>query len=115
MADKFEPPACPSIQSSKDITIRTLESNFGDGYSQRAGDGLNTTGIAFNAIWPGLTLSQADQIEAFFLSLRGVHPFEWTLPREHEAKLFRCKQWSRTGAGGGHDTITASIERVYDL
>ncbi|WP_319520194.1 phage tail protein [uncultured Martelella sp.] len=115
MADKFEPSACPAITSTKSVELRTLETRFGDGYSQRGGDGLNTTGVTFNAMWPGLTLEEADRIEAFFLSLRGFHAFEWKLPRDREAKLYRCKSWTRTGAGGAHDTINATIERVYDL
>ena len=115
MADKFEPPACPVISSRKNVELKTLETKFGDGYSQRAGAGLNAEAVTFDATWAGLTIAEADQVEAFFLQQRGYLPFEWTLPRESKAKLFRCKVWSRGGVGGRHDTITATIERVYDL
>ena len=115
MADKFEPPVCPVISSRKDVEFQTLETKFGDGYTQRSGAGLNSEVITFSATWPGLTIAEADQVEAFFRQQRGYRAFEWTLPRESEAQLYRCKTWSRTGVGGRHDTITATIERVYDL
>jgi len=115
MADRFEPPACPVISSRKNVAFKTLETEFGDGYTQRAGAGLNSESVTFDATWTGLTITEADQVEAFFRKQRGYLPFEWTLPRESKAWLYRCKSWSRNGVGGRHDSITATIERVYDL
>ncbi|QQM31737.1 phage tail protein [Martelella lutilitoris] len=115
MADRFEPPKCPSVQSTRETEFRVLESSFGDGYSQRSGAGLNAEGLTFNAVWSSLSISQADQIEAFFRSLRGFHAFEWKAPRDKAARLYRCKSWTRGFLGSGRDTITAKIERVYDL
>ena len=66
MTDVFLPPIGPSINSSRKITMLTLETNFGDGYGQRAGDGINTRGETWQAEWRALTQEQADEIEAFF-------------------------------------------------
>ena len=115
MAEKFEPPKCPSVESTRENEFRVLESEFGDGYSQRAGSGLNAENVTFSAVWSVLSVAQADQIEAFFRQHRGYRAFEWKAPRDAKPELYRCKAWKRGFRGSGHDTITATIERVYDL
>ncbi|MET3602030.1 phage tail protein [Martelella mangrovi] len=115
MADKFNPPKPPSVESTRDTEFRVLESSFGDGYSQRAGAGLNAEGVTFNAVWSVLSVAQADQIETFFRAHGGYRAFEWKAPRDARPRLYRCKTWKRGFRGSGHDTINATIERVYDL
>lgn len=61
------------------ITHRTLVAQFGDGYVQRAGDGLNTKG----AEWPLEFVGQRDVIDdiADFLdSHAGSKTFNWMPP-----------------------------------
>ena len=39
--DTFSPPIEPTVSSTKEISYNVLRADFGDGYSQRAADGLN--------------------------------------------------------------------------
>ncbi|PRX11229.1 UNVERIFIED_ORG: phage-related protein [Martelella mediterranea] len=115
MADKFDPPVIPSIESAVSTEAVTLESNFGDGYSQRSGAGLNGIRPKWQAVWSALTISQADQIETFFVSRRGFHAFEWQSPRDRQPQLYRCKKWDRGFVSHGVDSLRAEIEKVFDL
>ena len=115
MARKFAPPRAPSVKSTRETEFRVLESPFGDGYTQRAGAGLNAEGVSLTAIWSCLSIAQADRIEDFFRALRGVDAFAWQAPRDRAPMLYRCKGWKRSFDDSGHDTIRATIERVHDL
>ncbi len=71
--------------------------------------------MSLTAVWSALSVAQADQLEDFFRSLRGVEAFAWQAPRDCEPMLYRCKDWTRGFERSGHDTIRATIERVHDL
>ena len=47
----FTPPSNPDIGSSGQHKFRILEANFGDGYTQAAGDGINTQEGTFTLSW----------------------------------------------------------------
>jgi len=95
--------------------MRTAESAFGEGYTQRSGDGLNTEQRKFIAEWKTLTIAQADEIEAFFVRHLGYVAFQWQGPRDGTLRRYRCKKWSRDNVSALVDSIRAEIEMVHDL
>lgn len=115
MTDVFSPPVEPSINSSRKITMRTLENNFGDGYVQRSGDGINTRGETWQAEWQALTQEQADEIEAFFEAHLGYISFFWQAPKASFAQKYRCREWQRGFPSGNLVSISATLEMVFDL
>lgn len=115
MTEVFTPPKTPSPGTSKAVEMKTVESTFGDGYTQRAGDGLNPEQRKFTAEWKALDLDDADEIEAFFLAHLGFKAFLWKGPRDGTPRLYRCKKWSRDNVSALVDSIRAEIELVHDL
>jgi phage-related protein len=110
----FSPPQPPIYSSSKSSTLRVREAIFGDGYSQRVGDGLNVEGEEWSLSFR-LLVSQADTVEAFLRARGGTEAFLWTPPREATAKRWVCSQWSREPALPGSDDMRLTLRRVYDL
>lgn len=115
MTETFNPPVAPSIPSSRNRKMRTAESNFGDGYTQRSGDGLNTNLETWRAEWSALTPEQAEEIEAFFEAHKGYVAFFWQAPYSPVALRYRCKEWSRGFPTGNLVSISAELEKVFDL
>lgn len=111
----FNPSVNPDIGSTENAEFRILEAEFGDGYRLRAGDGLNTLKKNVSLSWSMLTTSEADAIEAFFVTQSGHLPFDYTLPLKSSSEQFICKRWTRSYGSGVTWNITAEFEKVYDL
>lgn len=112
MPETFSPPVPPSVGSSANHKPRVLRADFGDGYNQRAADGINTDLEKLSLVWSVLTIAEADLIDSF-LSARGGHEkFLWTAPRSSVEKLWVCPDWSRDTVSKAHDSVKASFEQV---
>lgn len=95
---------------------RTLEATFGDGYTQRAGDGLNALRRAVPAQWRAMPRDKLDAIVGFLEDRRGFEAFEWTIPGESTPRLFICKGWTVAAAGSPRFfTLSATFEQVFDI
>jgi len=92
--------------------VRTLQ--FGDGYSQRTHDGINSREDAYPLTF---TLPHADieTIKQFIDVRAGVVPFLWVPPGEAQG-AFVCNGF--TGPikmGPTHSELTCTFNRVFDL
>jgi phage-related protein len=87
---------------------------FGDGYSQRATFGLNTSPQKWSLRFSSISTSVADAIDAFLEAAGGVSTFDWTPPDTVTAGKFICESWTRTIDRFGLYTITATFEQVYE-
>lgn len=101
------------------VVHRTLKADFGDGYSQAAGDGINTRSESWNIeargpwLMPGCTAGQAVKDIAEFLDERaGWQAFEWT-PPDGELGLYRCDGYTKQRNGGGIVTLSATFYQVF--
>ena len=65
-----------SIGSSTQHQCKLLVADFGDGYSQRALDGLNAHRCEWQVRWSRITCQQADEIESFLMERRGKNSEE---------------------------------------
>lgn len=112
----FSPSQVPDASgSSGSHQYRILKANFGDGYEQRAGDGINTKQSEYTLSWSRLTQAEAEAIEQFFDGQSGFLSFDYTLPGESSAKKFVCEKFSKPYESGNLMGMTATIRRVYDL
>lgn len=94
---------------------RTLAIKFGDGYEQRAADGLNPDLQSWQLTFDPIPVADADTIEAFFeTNATAVTPFTWTPPRAAASSLFLCRTWTRKIVSPTTDSITATFEEVAD-
>ena len=98
---------------SKAQEPRVLKNSFGDGYSQRAQDGLNNM-LAEWAIEFIDTPTVITAIDNFLTARGGWDDFEWTPPRG-AAGNYICPSWTREITGEGSDSIIATFEEVADL
>jgi len=85
----------PLQGSSKTKKPRILRADFGDGYTQRATDGINTNRDRWVVKFRCDTSGEADTFEAFLVA-HGSDAFYWTPPREGTPKLWTVESWTRT-------------------
>lgn len=94
------------------VHYRTRDTQFGDGYSQHLGDGLNNR----VEIWPlqfegGLTAMQ-DVID-FFDRHAGYKSFYWTPPTSSVPLMYRVANISITSSGAGVYRVAAEFTQVF--
>lgn len=103
---------CPRIEPEGASTFRVLSAQFGDGYKQSVGDGIN------NEIrsWP-LTFTGREAyivpIRDFLRAHQGYKPFYWKPPLETEAFLFEVTEFSVVPMGGRAYTLTATFVQRF--
>lgn len=111
----FNPPVNPTPPSGRRVKPRVLTAGFGDGYEQRALDGLNPIQEERNETWRHLTETEAQAIESFFDSLQGVSAFKWTPPESTLSKAYKAPEWEVRKDAPGVFTVRAKLVRVYEL
>ncbi len=105
----------PSLSSRKSQSARVLRAEFGDGYNQRATDGINNVRGEFNNIWRGIPNADADIIINFLIDHAGANSFTWTDPTTSLTIDITCEEWTRTPLSLNYQTVTAVFREVFDL
>jgi phage-related protein len=112
----FTPSVDPSASgTSKDTVAQVKRAEFGDGYSQRARDGLNSVKRTVTLSWDALTTAEADALESFFETQAGADLFTYTLPQESTAYKWTCSHWRRAPIDYGVVTFSADLIQEFDL
>lgn len=104
MTDTFKWRTRKTAQGTE--TVRTLQSQFGDGYKQIAGMGINDRSETWNLDWIG-TRSEVAELRSFLLS-HVTKSFWWTNPWG-EKKLYRVKADSFSASFLSGTKATASF------
>lgn len=110
MTDTFAPTLPPQEEPTAEITLRTKQTRFGDGYRQIIGDGLNAKEQRWPLSWKG-TFTEVDPIRDFFDAHIGVS-FFWTPPNGVVGRYI-CGGYSESPAAGVNMTLTATLEQVF--
>jgi phage-related protein len=105
-----------SNSSAVTVKPRTVSIQYGDGYEQRAPDGINTRTEQWTVLHNMTDPQIAMDIDAFLTARNGVEAFEWW-PRWATAAIkVKCTSWNlvhrEQGVIAAVD-ITAVFERVY--
>lgn len=92
-------------------TLKVRRAQFGDGYDQRAADGLNNRSSTYQLqfIRDAATISA---ILAFLDSHAGATAFYWT-PLLRAQSLFTCATYSEPVKDGAAYTITAQFVQTF--
>lgn len=98
--------------TSKDTKPRVIKSQYGDGYSQRIKDGINSIVRSWPVTIKARSLAEADEIEAFLEARAGVEAFSWTPPNGATAVKVICGSWHRQDRVTS-SVITAVFEQVF--
>lgn len=109
------PDIAPSYSAAEQTNLRTLEAQFGDGYSQRAADGLNSVQRAWSLTWQARPTADIDTLYDFLIDKLGFEAFYWTAPGDVQRKWICKEPISRTPISTGHETLECQFEQVFDL
>ena len=96
-----------------EMTYGVIRNDFGDGYSQRAGDGINVNRERYQATWR-MDSSAIDNIVAIFTSAAGVDSISAKIHPDGSTAKWSCDSWTRTHFIG-YDELTATLRQEFDL
>jgi len=102
---------CPRINASGDMTFNVRSIQFGDGYQQVAGNGLNTRSQNWNLTFTG-TEAFIEEIKTFLDERGGTQAFAWEPPSE-SLGLYRCASYNPTALGAGLFELTATFTQAF--
>lgn len=105
----------PFYGSNPSKEFRILTASFGDGYSQRVPDGLNTEIEAWEMAWDVVTEEEKNIITNFLDARGGYGAFGFVMPGETVKKKWVCRKYQARPLTYGFYALTATFERVYDL
>ena len=102
---------CPAFGVNVSKQPRVKKAQFGDGYAQRAADGINTQPRSYNVQF-NANSGKVEDIDQFLSDRAGIESFTWT-PFDGIEGTFICEAWnlSRTGPTAG--TLSATFMEVY--
>lgn len=84
------------LEHSKDTRFRVLKAQFGDGYSQRIPDGINTRIDSWTIKWGALSKTEKLTVEGVLISVGGWGILTWTPTGETVEKKFILADGSYT-------------------
>ncbi len=104
----------PSFTPTLRRAPRVLVAQYGDGYLQRIGDGINTSPAVWDLKFSARSTTTAAAIMAFLDSAAGVQSFDWTDPNGASGKYI-CRKYGGTRTSPLLHTVTATFDQVFDL
>jgi phage-related protein len=103
------------VGASGDVTQKTWENDFGDGYVQAGGIGINTKAQSWDIsvtgkLGPGQVVQQ---VRDFLDRQEGYKSFVWTPPGGAQGR-YRSNGYQMATLGGGGMTISATFKQVFN-
>jgi phage-related protein len=111
-------PNHPVHYGSKPKTeMKVLEADFGDGYTQRVADGLNSIKETWTVDWKNIEKVDAFEIVNFLKARKGFEAFYWTPPGELSARLWTCKTFDGPTPTEGNYlyNVGATFREEFDI
>lgn len=103
----------PSYGVSRAVTPVILQAVFGNGYVQRARDGINNIPEAWDVSYDDLEDDDANTLEAFFEGLGGVDPFTWDPNPKGVTANYVATEWARSFDEEGKNGLKVKFTRFY--
>lgn len=103
----------PSFQATEISKPRTRVVQFGDGYEQRVGFGLNRDPKRWELQFKNRTDTERDNIIGFLEARAAVESFDWTPPYGSAGK-YVCREWRVNMESCNFNDITAAFEEVFE-
>ncbi|MFZ5760942.1 MAG: phage tail protein [Thermodesulfobacteriota bacterium] len=101
--------------SPEPVTPRVQRFEFGDGYTQRIGLGLNQIRENWDVIFKDISAAEKDAIVVFLKAMAGAEAFYWTPIGESVPRKYTCPEWLPVPQEGGLWTVTAKFIEEFDL
>lgn len=96
---------------SGDATLKVRKVTFGDGYTQRAADGINNRSSSYQLTFMG-DAAKIAAILAFLDAHVGATAFYWT-PLLRPQSLFTCEKYTEPTKDGDVYTMTAQFDQTF--
>jgi len=115
MTETFPTTLKPTTSSQKSHTPRVKAINFGNGYKQIYGDGLNSNLESWSLSW---LVDDTDKqiIEDFFATAGGINYFNWTSQEAGATqKQYICESWLIQPMGASKYQINATFKEWAGL
>lgn len=103
----------PSFATQLDEEPRVLAAQFGDGYQQRVGDGINIRARKWAVVFNDRTATERDAILAALRGENGITAFNWTDPLGYTGK-FVARKWSSSLVNAVASTVSTTFEEVFE-
>jgi len=94
---------------------KVLMPEFGDGYAQRAADGMNNDAAERTFSWTNLTEDEKDEISDFLTARNGVESFFYDHRNRNKPLVYICPEWEVVDVDYDVYTVTATFKQVFDL
>ena len=103
----------PDFGITIDTDVKVLENQFGDGYTQRAADGINSIRDNARVEWKNVTTAEKDALLGVFVSAGGWQTIELTFPGDGAARHFTVKPWGRVPVSAGYWNVSATFREEF--
>lgn len=104
----------PAFDTAPTTRTKTLTAQFGDGYSQRAADGINNVLTDWDVVWKVITAAERATLVEFLEARAGFEAFYWTSPLGVQKKYI-CSEWSFPQVEYNVFNGSAKFKQVLDL
>jgi phage-related protein len=101
----------PRVNPTQTVNFRVKKAQFGDGYDQVAGDGINPRSQEWELNFVGPE-AYIREIKQFLDRHGGIHSFQWTPPLE-DVGLYRCEQYKPSPLGGKNYSLSATFTQAF--
>ena len=105
----------PDVPVGESREPRVLTAEYGDGYIERAADGLNTDRRTFSLSWTNIATNTRLKISEFFETHKGYIAFEWVPIDETNTIKVICKTWNVEKQDAGVHSLNAEFMQVFDV
>lgn len=102
--------------ASQKIQYKYKEVKFGDGYTQRAKDGINNKQQNWDIVWVNVNATEKATILTAFDTAKGVDYFTWQPPGESSSlKFIQTGDLSFAIKSGTLWDISVNLQQVFDI
>lgn len=115
MAAPTLPDIAPDVSSpGQETSFRLRTAEFGDGYKQVSGQGINTKIDKWTLSWDSIPDTDAETLINFFNALEGSLPFLWQPPKGYTSPvLWSCVGYSRSSLRAFTSSVSAVFTRWF--
>lgn len=112
MAETFS--FCTRVGASGDVSQRVWSNDFGDGYTQAGGIGINTKSQAWDISLTGRMVDGDDLkgVRDFLDRQEGYKSFNWTPPGGAQGR-YTANGYKLSAAGAGIFTLTVTFKQTF--
>jgi len=104
-----------SQASSAGVEFKVIATGYGNGYSQRAPDGINTSIGSWDVSWENITATEFSTVTTALETAKGADYFTWQAPGDSVTKRWVVSKYSKQAMSGDIYTVSATLTQVFDL